>query len=58
MTDIPDGVRKLMTDGAKTPELSGRIMGTVADLIRVPGRFETAIETLLGGGAAKCCRSR
>lgn len=44
-----DGVRKLMTDGAKTPELSGRIMGTVADLIRVPGRFETAIETLLGG---------
>ena len=43
-----DSVRNLMKAVRHRPELKSRIIGTVAELIRVPKEYETAIETYLG----------
>ncbi len=41
-------VRKLLVDSGKNPELKRIIVGVVADLIKVPEQYETAIEMALG----------
>ncbi len=41
-------VKKLMQDAEKNKELKDKIVGVVANLIKVPEKFQTAIETSLG----------
>lgn len=41
-------VRKLMTAAKENKDIGGRIKGTFADLIKVPQKYETAIESCLG----------
>lgn len=43
-----DSVRNLMKAVKSRPELAGRIIGTVAEVIKVPKEYEVAIETYLG----------
>lgn len=43
-------VRKLLVDSGKNPELKRSIVGVVAELIKVPKQYETAIEMALGAG--------
>ena len=42
-------VKKLLREGEKNPEIKKNIVGVVASLIKVPQKFETAIEVALGG---------
>ena len=44
-----ESVRKLMLSTKKDTDLSRRITGVVADCMRVPAKYETAVETCLGG---------
>ena len=37
-----------MLAGKSDAELGGRIIGTVADVMSVPAKYETAVETCLG----------
>ena len=46
-----NSVRLLMEDAAKDPCLSEKILGVVAEKIRVPRQLEAAIATALGGAA-------
>ncbi|MDY2981970.1 MAG: chromosome segregation protein SMC [Eubacteriales bacterium] len=46
-----NSVRLLMEDAAKDPGLSEKILGVVAEKIRVPRQLEAAIATALGGAA-------
>ena len=41
-------VRKLMVAAGREEEIAGRIIGTFADLITVPQKYETAVESSLG----------
>lgn len=41
-------VRKLLHDAERNPQLSSRIEGVVAELLNVPGEYETAVEMALG----------
>lgn len=43
-----DSVRKLMLSAKNNGELSRRIMGVMADCMRVPAQYETAVEACLG----------
>jgi len=43
-----ESVKNLMLAGKSNKELGSRIIGTVADVISVPAKFETAVETCLG----------
>lgn len=43
-----DSVRKLMLSAKNKSELSRRIIGIVADCMRVPAQYETAVEACLG----------
>jgi len=46
-----EGVKSLLTDGRKTKTSNpfrGSLLGLVADVIRVPKEYETAVESLLG----------
>ena len=42
-------VKKLLREGEKNPNIKKHIVGVVASLIKVPQKFETAIEVALGG---------
>lgn len=42
-------VKKLLKESDKNPEIKKYIVGVVASLIKVPEKFETAIEVVLGG---------
>ena len=42
-------VKKLLRESEKNPNLKKNIVGVVASLIKVPQKFETAIEVALGG---------
>lgn len=42
-------VKKLLKEGDRNPELRKNIVGVVASLIKVPEKFESAIEVALGG---------
>lgn len=42
-------VKKLLKEGDRNPELKRNIVGVVASLIKVPEKFESAIEVALGG---------
>ena len=42
-------VKKLLKEGDKNPEIKKNIVGVVASLIKVPEKFESAIEVALGG---------
>lgn len=42
-------VKKLLKEGDRNPEIKKNIVGVVASLIKVPEKFETAIEVALGG---------
>ena len=44
-----EAVRKLMVDSKHDPALASKIWGVVAEVIKVPNDFETAIEYALGG---------
>ncbi|NCA67335.1 MAG: chromosome segregation protein SMC [Clostridia bacterium] len=44
-----DAVRGVMTDAASDIELSSHIIGVVGQLIKVPQKYELAIEMVLGG---------
>lgn len=44
------GVRRLLHAAARQPALGDGVLGVVAELIRVPAAYETALETALGGG--------
>ncbi len=41
-------VRKLLVDSGKNPELKSKVVGVVAELMKVPKQYETAIEMALG----------
>lgn len=41
-------VQKLLVDSGKNPKLKNSIVGVVAELIKVPAQYETAIEMALG----------
>lgn len=43
-----ESVRKLMLSAKKNADLSRRIIGVVADCMRVPAKYETAVEACLG----------
>lgn len=42
-------VKKLLKEGERNPEIKKNIFGVVASLIKVPEKYETAIEVALGG---------
>ncbi len=42
-------VKKLMSDSKSQPELSKRIKGVIADIVKCDEKYETAIETAFGG---------
>ncbi len=42
-------VKKLLKEGDRNPAVKSKIVGVVASLIKVPEKFETAIEVALGG---------
>ncbi len=42
-------VKKLLKEGERNPEIKRYIFGVVASLIKVPEKYETAIEVALGG---------
>jgi len=42
-------VKKLLKEGERNPEIKKNIFGVVASLIKVPQKYETAIEVALGG---------
>ncbi|MFR4700359.1 MAG: hypothetical protein ACLUAV_08345, partial [Christensenellaceae bacterium] len=44
-----ESVKRLMNYAARDPELSDRMIGTVAELVRTPAEYEQAIEAALGG---------
>ncbi len=44
-----DSIKNLMKAAKKSPDMQGKIKGTLAESISVPAEFETAIETVLGG---------
>lgn len=44
-----ESVKRLMNYAARDGELSSRIIGTVAELVRTPAEYEQAIEAALGG---------
>lgn len=44
-----ESVKRLMSFASKDAELSDRIIGTVAELVRTPAEYEQAIEAALGG---------
>ncbi len=44
-----DSVKNLMLSARSSPDISQRIRGTVADALRVPAKYETAVEACLGG---------
>ena len=55
-TSVKDGfegykfsVKKLMSDSKHQSELSGRIKGVIADIVKCDEKYETAIETAFGG---------
>ena len=41
-------VRRLLLDSGKNPKLKEKIVGVIAELIKVPSQYETAIEMALG----------
>jgi len=41
-------VQKLLVDSSKNPKLKNSVVGVVAELIKVPAQYETAIEMALG----------
>jgi len=43
-----ESVRRLMLSAQTDSDISGRIIGTFADVVSVPGKYETAIEMCLG----------
>ncbi len=43
-----ESVKNLMLAGKSNKELGGRIIGTVADVMSVPTKYEAAVETCLG----------
>ena len=47
----PDSVRNLMLASKNNAELGKRIKGLVASVIKTSSKYETAVETLLGGTA-------
>ena len=42
-------VKKLMSDGRKNPDISSRIKGVIADIVKCDEKYEVAIETAFGG---------
>lgn len=42
-------VKKLLKEGDRNPQIKKNIVGVVASLIKVPEKYETAIEVALGG---------
>ncbi len=42
-------VKKLLKEGDRNPVIKDKIVGVVASLIKVPEKFETAVEVALGG---------
>ncbi len=42
-------VKKLLKEGERNPDIKKHIFGVVASLIKVPEKYETAIEVALGG---------
>ena len=42
-------VKKLMSDARRSADLSGRIKGVIADIVKCDEKFEVAIETAFGG---------
>lgn len=48
----PDSVRNLMLAAKNNPTLGVKVKGLVASAIKTESKFETAIETLLGGAAS------
>lgn len=42
-------VKKLMSDSKNQPELSRRIKGVIADIVKCDEKYETAVETAFGG---------
>ena len=42
-------VKKLLKEGERNPQIKKNIVGVVASLIKVPAKYETAVEVALGG---------
>lgn len=42
-------VKKLMSDSKNQPELSRRVKGVIADIVKCDEKYETAVETAFGG---------
>ena len=42
-------VKKLLKESDRNPQIKSKIVGVIASLIKVPEKFETAIEVALGG---------
>ncbi len=42
-------VKKLLKESDKNPQIKSKIVGVIASLLKVPQKFETAIEVALGG---------
>ena len=42
-------VKKLMSDARRSADLSGRIKGVIADIVKTDEKYEVAIETAFGG---------
>ncbi len=48
----PDSVRNLMLAAKNNPQLNSKVKGLVASIIKTESKYETAVETLLGGAAS------
>ena len=48
----PDSVKNLMLASKNNPALGAKVKGVVATVIKTDSKFETAVETLLGGSAS------
>ena len=48
----PDSVKNLMLAAKNNPQLGSKVKGLVASVIKTESKFETAVETLLGGSAS------
>ncbi len=48
-TGYQEDIKRLMQASKKDPKLGGKIIGVIAELLRVPEKYETAIEYALGG---------
>ena len=42
-------VKKLLKESDKNPQIKSKIVGVIASLLKVPQKFETAVEVALGG---------